>query len=71
MTYIEQMKAKFEKFTNSRGRDKYSLPEVSEFVKPELYMPNSTSESNQNGNICCVEGHRRNDPLSSHVAPII
>lgn len=60
-----------EQRTNRRGRDKYSLPEVSEFIKPELYMPNSTSECNQNGNIHGVEGHIWDDPLSPHVAPII
>lgn len=47
------------------------MPEVSQFIKPELDMPYGSSEANQSNNIQCVKGRDRNYPWKLHVASII
>jgi hypothetical protein len=58
------------KYTNGYGWYKYSSPEVSEFIKPELYMMHSSSYPNQSGNIQHMKANNWYGPLNWHVAAI-
>lgn len=57
--------------TNSRSGHQYSSPEISEFIKPELYMTNCTSKCNQSSNVQCVEANYWDNPRKPHMAAVV